>query len=247
MTAIRSSARHDLRATSAGRGTRRASRGFVSIEVAILTPLILFTLLGFTELYLYMRAVSLVEHTAFVLAGSLGQRSQVYYSQSTSDPDNLGSIWNAASLLASPLNFGTTPTSRGGPGGVIVSVICDKSVNCAAPGTTASMAAGTPMLTATNVPTKTNTSVVTWQQSAGYNDGTMQTHLNPASPGTLLPNGWPYRAGDSAIVVEVFYKYTPFLMTASFWQSAPGLITIYKSVTVYPRTGKPLPLKYSSS
>ncbi|GAB7537093.1 hypothetical protein [Burkholderia sp. 3C] len=247
MTAIRSSTHDDLRATAPGQGTRRASRGFVSIEVAILTPLILFIMLGFTELYLYMRAVSLVEHTAYVLAGSLGQRNQVYYSQTTSDPDNLGSIWNAASLLATPLNFGVASTNRGGPGGVIVSVICDKSVSCAAPGATPSMAAGTPMLTATNVPTKTNTSVVTWQQAAGYNDGTMQTHLNPASASTLLPTNWPYRAGDSAIVVEVFYKYTPFLMTAFFWKSAPGQITIYKSVTVYPRTGKPLPLKYSSS
>ncbi|MEK6347504.1 MAG: TadE family protein [Burkholderia sp.] len=194
--------------------SRRATRGFASLEVAIITPLLALILLGFAELYMYMRAVSTVEHTAFVLAGSLGQRNQVYDTTATTDPDNLGSIWNAAYLLSSPLALSTN-------GGVIISAICDTNASCTPPSATPSMASGTPYLSWTRKSSSTITTTLTAK--------------------ALLPSTWPFRAGDSAIVVEVFYNYKPLI-----WAKAPTITTIYKRVVVYPRTGKSLPIKTPS-
>ncbi|WP_414445346.1 TadE/TadG family type IV pilus assembly protein [Burkholderia sp. 22PA0106] len=219
MTAIRSARRR-----RAGSPVGRLSRGFVSMEVAIITPLLFLLLLGFGELYMYLRAVSMVEHTAYVLADSLGQRNQVYNSQTVTDPDNLGSIWYAATLLSSPLSLQTK-------GGVVITSICDQTTSCAPPSANSpSMASGTP--------------IVYWSAAAPWVT-TVKSKVG-SSGSSLLPGGWPYRAGDSAVIVEVFLTYRPFLMTAAFWSGAPGTTTIYKRVTVYPRTGKPLPLKTPS-
>ncbi|WP_050454300.1 TadE family protein [Candidatus Burkholderia verschuerenii] len=204
MSAIRSSAWR----------SRRKSGGFVSLEVVIITPLLALILLGFAELYMYMRAVSTVEHMAFVLADSLGQRNQVYDTNATTDPDDLGSIWNAAWLLSSPLALQTN-------GGVIISSICDTNSSCTPPSFTTATASGTPYLV--------------WTRKSSTNISTTLTAK------ALLPSTWPFRAGDSAIVVEVFYSYKPLI-----WAMAPMTTMIYKRVVVYPRTGKSLPLKTAS-
>ncbi len=218
MIATRPVARRRARAGLPARAASRGSRGFVSIEVAVITPLVFLLLLGFGELYMYLRAVSTVEHTAYVLADSLGQRNQVYNTTATSDPDDLGAIWQAATLLMAPYQLQTK-------GGAVITSICDKSTSCAPPSTsTPSMAAGTPQ--------------VYWKANTAWG-----TTVNSKLTTSLLPSGWPFRAGDSAIVVEVFLTYKPFLMTSSFWSGAPSVTTIYKRVTVYPRTGKPLPLQ----
>ena len=70
----------------------------MTIEFVVIVPLMLLTMLGFSEVYMYMRAVSLVEHTAFTLADSLGQMSAVINDPTTSSSNSLGSIWNAADL-----------------------------------------------------------------------------------------------------------------------------------------------------
>ena len=61
----------------------RSDRGSVAIEFVIIVPLMLLVLLGFTEMYMYMRAVSIVEHTAFTLADSIGQMQSVIDDTST--------------------------------------------------------------------------------------------------------------------------------------------------------------------
>ncbi|MGI4859353.1 MAG: TadE/TadG family type IV pilus assembly protein, partial [Janthinobacterium lividum] len=78
----------------------RSNRGSAAVELAIIVPLILLIMIGFSEMYLYMRAISSVEHTAFTLADSIGQMSEVINDTTTTSPNNLGSIWNAAALLA---------------------------------------------------------------------------------------------------------------------------------------------------
>jgi Flp pilus assembly protein TadG len=208
------------RARRVARALLRSDRGAVSIEVVILTPLMLLVLLGFGELYLFMRATSLVEHTAFTLADSLGQMSYVYNTNATSNSADLGTIWNAATLLAQP-------DALQGRGGVIVTSVCDASTACSGPPVGApSMAAGTPE--------------IWWTAQAPWTPSGMTSQVTAAN---VLPSAWPFRQGDSAIIVEVFYSYTPFLMTQAFWPTAPGSgTTIYKRVYVYPRTGKPLPL-----
>ena len=62
------------------------------------------------------------------------------------------------------------------------------------------------------------------------------------TPGNLLPTTWPFRNGDSAIVVEVFYTFNPFALTTGLWPNAPGTQTVYERIYVRPRSGQPLEL-----
>jgi hypothetical protein len=200
----------------------RSDRGSVAIEFVIIVPLMLLVLLGFTEMYLYMRAVSIVERTAFTVANSVGQMAQVIDDPSTSNANNLGSIWNAATLLAAPNDLKAN-------GGVILTSICDTPNNCGTP----PPPCGVPLS-----PAKKGAPQLGWTQNASW-----MTKSSPSSRITsakLLPNGWPFYACDSATAVEVFYTYTPFSMTAPFWANAPGTQTIYKIVYVRQRSGNPL-------
>jgi hypothetical protein len=88
---------------------RRRSRGAAALEVIIIVPVMVFMLFGFTEVYLYLRAVSMVEHSAFALANSLGQMQNVIDESGSSNANNLGSLWADANWLASP----DTLTSNG--------------------------------------------------------------------------------------------------------------------------------------
>ncbi len=197
-----------------------SERGAVTMEFVFIVPLMLFVLLGFTELYMYMRAVSLVEHAAFTLADSIGQMPQVINDPSTSNANNLGSIWSAAALVAQPAALKTN-------GGVIITSVCDQTTapcGKTAPATQ-SMAAGTPL--------------IWWTAKAPWTLSGMSSQVTSTN---ILPATWPFRNGDSAIVVEVFYSYTPFAMTAAFWSTAPGVRTIYRRVYVRQRYNQALAL-----
>jgi len=196
-------------------------RGSAAIELAIIIPMMVLLMLGTIELYLYVRAVSEVEHTAFTIADILGQSTQVIDDNTTSNAANLGTIWNDAVLLAAPLNLQSS-------GSVIVTVICDATTApCGKVAATAySMVAGTPQ--------------TYWQRAAPWNNTKVLT--TNETMGNLLPSSWPFRNGDSAIVVEVAYTYNPFPMTQSLWPHTPGTTTIYKRVYVRPRSGSPLAL-----
>jgi Flp pilus assembly protein TadG len=205
-------------------GLLSSDRGAVMFEFVIVVPMMLFILLGFTEMYLYMRAVSLVEHTAFTLADSIGQMPQVINDTSTSNANNLGSIWSAATLLAAP-------NALQAQGGVIVTSICDLTTTpCGVTQPlTQSMLPGVPK--------------IYWQAQAPWTQSGMTSKITSTN---ILPSSWPFRNGDSAIVVEVFMKYTPFSMTLNFWASAPGTQTIYERVYVRQRYGQALTLAAAS-
>ncbi|HEY2022322.1 TadE/TadG family type IV pilus assembly protein [Paraburkholderia sp.] len=208
----------------------RSDRGSVSIEFVVIVPLMLLTMLGFSEVYLYMRAVSLVEHTAFTLADSLGQMTSVVNDSGTSSSNTLGSIWNAAAMIAAP-------NSLSANGGVYVSSICDKNItNCSASDPSQPVYAASPTMAA-------GTPLLYWQRSAPWTASGM---ASKEATGNLLPTTWPFRNGDSALVIEVFYTYTPFSMTMPFWTNAPGKQTIYERVYVRPRSGSALRLVAAS-
>jgi hypothetical protein len=78
-----------------------------------------------------------------------------------------------------------------------------------------------------------------WQANAPWNGSGMKTRVTAAN---ILPATWPFRNGDSAIVVEVFYTFNPFAMTAGLWPGAPGTQILYERVYVRPRTLQPLTL-----
>jgi len=195
----------------------RSDRGSVAVELVIVVPLMVFLLVGFSEIYMYMRTVSALEHTALMLADSLGQTSQLIDTNATTDSNDLGSIWNAAVLLSAPnsLNSG---------GGVIITSVCDlASCPPALQPIPPSMAPGVPQ--------------ILWQRSAPWNGSGMTSRV---TSGNILPATWPFRNGDSAIVVELFYTFNPFAMTAGLWPGAPGTQTLYERIYVRPRSGLPL-------
>lgn len=187
------------------------------MELVIVVPLMVLLLVGFSEIYMYMRAVSALEHTAFMLADSLGQTSQLINTNATTDSNDLGSIWNAAVLLSAPnsLNVG---------GGVIITSVCDLTT-CppALPPSPPSMAPGDPQ--------------ILWQASAPWNGVGMTSRVTATN---ILPATWPFRNGDSAIVVELFYTFNPFTMTDGLWPGAPGTQTLYERIYVRPRSPQPL-------
>ena len=199
----------------------RADGGVAAMEFVILAPVFLLLILGFTELYMYMRAVSAMEHTAFVVADTLGQATSVTDTTSTSATYNLGTMWLAATNVASPLNLQSN-------GAVVITSICDSSTTCQSGQGAGVTTKGTPSLM--------------WQRAAPWNQSSMTTKETSAS---LLPSKWPFYTGDAAVVVEVFYKYSPFMMTSFFWQGAPGAQTLYERVYVRTRSGNPLVLNAS--
>jgi Flp pilus assembly protein TadG len=203
----------------------RSEIGSVSIEFVIIVPVMLMMLLGFSEIYMYMRAVSLVEHTAFTLADSLGQmQSVVYDNTDTADSNGLGSIWNAAALLATPYNMRTN-------GMVWITSVRDSNVACPLN----SMPKSLPHPTMAPGVAKIN-----WQINAPWSTSSLSAVASQVTATNMLPATWPFRNGDSVTIVEVFYSYNPFTMTASFWPNAPGLQTIYRRIYVRQREGAPL-------
>ncbi|WP_250515394.1 TadE/TadG family type IV pilus assembly protein [Caballeronia sp. INDeC2] len=206
----------------------RSERGSVAIEFVIVVPIMLLILLGFTELYLYMRAVSLVEHTAFTLADSIGQMSNVIDDGSSqnnaANANSLTSIWAAAVTLASP-------NQLNGNGGVIVTAICDQAVNCGCQS----------VLNPTQDP---GTATILWAAKPSWQPSGMKSTITSTN---AIPTNWPFRYGDSAIAVEVFYNYTPFALTSAFWSKAPVATTIYERVYVRPRNGQALALTNPSA
>jgi Flp pilus assembly protein TadG len=188
---------------------RRRSRGAAALEVIIIVPVMVFMLFGFTEVYLYLRAVSMVEHSAFALANSLGQMQNVIDESGSSNANNLGSLWADANWLASP----DTLTSNGN---VIVTSICDKSSsgnNCGW------NVIGTQSLSK-GMPT------ICWQAEANSTSG-MNSQVTTSS---VLPSTWPFYQGDAALVIEVFYRYNPFPLVSAFWPGAPGSTVLYRRV-----------------
>jgi Flp pilus assembly protein TadG len=201
----------------------RSQRGAAMLEFVLVVPLMLMMLLGFTELYMYMRTVSNLERTAFTLANSIGQMQQVIDTTATDNSNNLGSIWAAAAIIAAP-------TALSSKGGVVVTSVCDATTSCTTPVATPAQSAGA------------GTPMITWQRKAPWNAAAMATKETASS---ILPSTWPFRSGDTAIVVEVFYTYTPFAMTSVFWKNPPGQQILYQRVYVRQRDGQPLLIKAS--
>lgn len=96
----------------------RDNRGMAGLELALLAPLFLFVMFSFVELFQYLRAVSIVERTAFSIGDMVAQRAALRDSNDPSDSSNIGVYWLAASVTAQPLDM---PAS----GMVVISVVKD--------------------------------------------------------------------------------------------------------------------------
>ncbi|MDR5762710.1 TadE/TadG family type IV pilus assembly protein [Caballeronia sp. LZ035] len=194
----------------------RSDRGSVSIEFVIIVPLMLLVMLGFTEIYLYIRAVSAVDRTAFTLANTIGQMTSVIADNNdTTDANSYGSLWQDAVLLAAPYQLKTS-------GMVYVTFVCDPDSSSKCKDMDTSMTTVTPKVQWTASPPS-------WTNSRASG---MASKVSSTAP---LPSTWPFRTGDSAIIVEVFMSYNPFVMTSTLIPGLPGQQTVYRRVYVRPR------------
>jgi hypothetical protein len=193
----------------------RSDHGVAGIEAAVLLPLALLIMLGFTELYLYLRTVSAAERVAFTLADTIGQKASIADVNTTASANNIGTYWYAADVVARPLDFANR-------GEVIISSVCDTvSDNCHTPDAIGKVGA-------------TGTPALLWQRrspNAGANSPNQDSRLTTS----IAPAKWPFFSGDSMIAVEVFYRFNPFLMTSAFWSGAPGTVVVYQVVYARPR------------
>ena len=99
----------------------RNERGAAGLELAMLAPLFLCILLGFSELHQYLRALSIVERTAFSIGDMVAQRPSLHDSNSPSDSSNIGVYWQAAAVSAQPLDMAEN-------GMVVITVVNDGGV-----------------------------------------------------------------------------------------------------------------------
>jgi Flp pilus assembly protein TadG len=194
----------------------RSDRGSVSIEFVIIVPLMLLVMLGFTEVYLYMRAISAVDRTAFTLANTIGQMTSIIADNNdTADANSYASLWQDALLLAAPYQLKDN-------GMVYVTFVCDPDSSGKCKDMDNSMTTVTPKV-------QWSASPPSWTNSKSSG---MASRISGTSP---LPASWPFRTGDSAIIVEVFMSYNPFTMSSKLISGLPGQQTVYRRVYVRPR------------
>lgn len=86
-------------------GVLRKRRGSLALEAALLFPIAVLVLVGFSEIYFYARAVAIVERVAFSSASLIAKRATLYDCVWTNDSGYLGTHILAAETMAQPLDL----------------------------------------------------------------------------------------------------------------------------------------------
>lgn len=97
-------------------------RGSVSLEVALLFPLAVMVLVGFSEMYFYVRAAAIIERVAFSVADSVAKRVALTDCVWNTNSSFLGTHMLMAEVTSQPLNLAQS-------GQVIVSAVVDTGGN----------------------------------------------------------------------------------------------------------------------
>lgn len=97
-------------------------RGSVSLEVALLFPLAVMVLVGFSEMYFYIRAAAIIERVAFSVADSVAKRVTLVDCTLETNSSYLGTHMLMAQVTSQPLDLTKS-------GQVIVSAVVDNGGN----------------------------------------------------------------------------------------------------------------------
>ncbi|WP_454020674.1 TadE/TadG family type IV pilus assembly protein [Azospirillum sp. Marseille-Q6669] len=76
---------------------------------------------------------------------------------------------------------------------------------------------------------------VMWQERAGT--GSAISHYGAAGGAATLPPGFTQQPGDNAIFTELFYRFTPYLLSGPWLGDAGTSTTLYASAVYQPRLG----------
>jgi Flp pilus assembly protein TadG len=164
----------------------RDRRGVVTLELALIMPIMVLMLLGFYESYMYVRSVAMVERAAATIANVMGRQSQQLRDcANSSDALNLGTYVDAAVRLIYPMPLDTK-------GEVLLSAV--SSVN------------GTPTV---RWQRRSNFELSGVKSAVGKNGGTATL---PAALQTVVAAD----TNITVMVVEVNYRFTPFATFANW-------------------------------
>lgn len=97
-------------------------RGSVSLEVALMFPLAVMVLVGFSEMYFYVRAAAIIERAAFSVADSVAKRVALIDCAWETNSSFLGTHMLMAQVTSQPLDLTKS-------GQVIVSAVVDNGGN----------------------------------------------------------------------------------------------------------------------
>lgn len=183
---------------------RRAS---VALEVALLFPIAVILLVGFTELYFYVRTVAIVERVTGSVADMVAKRVSLMDCGWTTSSAFLGTHLMAAETMAQPLTLSTN-------GMVVVSGITDPGA-----GTTVSWQRRS------SYALSKVTSVVGSQGGA------------PVLPPGLTVKQTAGTQADTLVVAELAYRFQPFAGIRSLLPGLPGEVTIRRQAYARGRWG----------
>ncbi|GAB6053448.1 pilus assembly protein [Magnetospira thiophila] len=74
---------------------------------------------------------------------------------------------------------------------------------------------------------------VAWQRT--YGGGTGGSRFGTAGGSAVLPSGFAIESGESVVVAEVFYDYTPMFMGGDLVEGVVGNVQLYNSALFRPR------------
>lgn len=182
--------------------------GVAGIEAAVVIPLMAFIIVATVELYQYFRAASILDRAVFTLADGVAMQRELFDSGSCDESDSICTYGAIAQDLMTPLDY-----SRNG--WVIISAFA-----------------------ATEPAPGANPPPVTWKNTFEWRREYSGTGNSGSQPGSLLDStqGFPpANDGDTLIVVEVFYDFVPFAISAAFWETLGGPRRIYSRAFYRPR------------
>ncbi|MEC5318908.1 hypothetical protein VSX61_08130 [Brenneria populi subsp. brevivirga] len=189
------------------RRLRRDSRGVLAVEAALIIPIGVFVIIASWELYQYFRTASVVDRTAFMVANSLSMQRELHDNADCTSANSVCTYNTIASDLMTPLDY-----SRNG--GMVISLYQVSSDENSAP-------------VWTDAPN-------CWSRTY---KGSANSHsiVSQLTPSTDFPAPASKNTVDTVIAVEVFYDYTPFIISSAFWQALGGEKRIVSEVFYRPR------------
>jgi len=186
----------------------RSDRGVAAVEAALVLPLMVFIIIGTIEVYQYFRAATILDRTAHTLASGISIQRELLDRGRCTEAIDICTYGAIANDLTTPLDFSER-------GSVVFSVY------------------------AATEPRGKASQPVSWEKTPtwrrGYGAAAQAQGTQPASR-LDPPNGFPNaNLGDTVLVVEVFYNFEPFALSAAFWEALGGERRIYSRAFFRPR------------
>ncbi|BAI70773.1 hypothetical protein AZL_001350 [Azospirillum sp. B510] len=171
------------RTPAGGRSVFGDRRGAVSIETAILVPLLFLLVVGALDVARYFRTLAALDRAA-VTAADLATKCQTIYAPTVNptSPCNVQTIFKAAAVTAGDLGLD-------GGGAVILSSVG---------------------WYVTNPANAFAVQTVLWQQASGFTTPGAGTSVGKVNGKATLPAGEVLPTAHNVIVAEVFYSYRPW-------------------------------------